>query len=266
MKRAAGIVITVLGLLPLVSILLWTFVSRWPLTESLPVLSVKAWHILDADDFYALLRAASYSALVAFVSCALAVAVSRSLLNLGLGTATLFEAFFCFPALLPVLSVVLGTHQFSLRVLGGSLTVPMFLLYTFFSFPYAFRLIYPPYRAGINPVREIAFTLGADSLQTFFFVEFPLLVPFLGTAFVFSYSVAYGQYLIEAFFLADTSKVFSVPMAETLTGANRSASAVFTLYYTLFGIVALGLPPAIDRIRENEKRKKRKAGNPEERV
>jgi ABC-type spermidine/putrescine transport system permease subunit II len=144
--------------------------------------------------------------------------------------------------------MTLAVHQWAVWHVPFLLWLPMFSLYLFFSFPYAFRVIYSAYRAGIQASRETASSLGANSWQTLFRVELPLIAPHVTIAFSFAFAVAYGQYLIEVFFLSGRHTVFSIRMAAFLEGSNRTVAAVYTVFYIALGVCVVLLPSITKRI------------------
>ena len=238
--RVFAIAALVLGAFPLVSLIIWTWIPRWPLSEAFPqTFTLNSWKLVTPAVLWSLGANAAYSVTVAASSCASALAEARALLRCPPLVAACFEAFFFFPALVPVLCVILAAHRWALAIFSGSLSPVTALVYLFFSFPYAFRVVYPAYRGEVVPLRETAFSLGASSPYVFVRVELPALAPHLAVAFVFSYAVAYGQYLLDAFFRPPSAAPFSTQMAQFLQSSNRNAAAVYTLLYTVCGVLVL---------------------------
>lgn len=240
----------VLGVLPFVSLLLWTVISRWSLSDPFPrSFTLSGWrYIVRSGDIPALFRVTGYAIAVALVSCALSLVSARTLAESRSRIAPFFEALFFFPALVPVLCMTLAVHQWAVWYVPSLMRLPMFSLYLFFSFPYAFRVIYSAYRGGIQASRETAAVLGANSWQTLFRVELPLIAPHVTIAFAFAFAVAYGQYIIEAFFLTGKHTVFSIRMAAFLESSNRTTAAVYTVFYIALGVCVVLLPAAAKRI------------------
>ena len=238
--RVFAIAALVFAALPLVSLIIWTLIPRWPLSEAFPqTFTLASWKLVTPAVLRSLGANAAYSVVVAAASCAIALTSARALLRCPPSAAAFFEALFFFPALVPVLCVILAAHRWALAVFSGSLSPVTALVYLFFSFPYAFRVLYPAYRSEVAPLRETAFSLGAPPPYVFVRVELPVLAPHLAVAFVFSYAVAYGQYLIDAFFRPPSAAPFSTQMAQFLQSPNRNAAAVYTLLYTVCGVLVL---------------------------
>jgi ABC-type spermidine/putrescine transport system permease subunit II len=215
---------------------------RWPLTQKIPVFTLNSWRLLMPEDIQSILESLLNSAAAAVCAIAAATAAARVLLFFPRRLAALFEAFFLFPALVPALCVVIAFHESAVFLFGSFLFFPRFVLYLFFCFPYAFMVIYSAYRAGMRPLMEEAALAGAGGLRMFLYIERPLMARHFETAFVFSYSAAYGLYLIEAFFKTGSKAAFSIQMAEYLQNSSRSPAAVYTLVYTAAGLAVLFLP------------------------
>jgi ABC-type spermidine/putrescine transport system permease subunit II len=239
MRRALRIILLVAALLPLVSALLWTFVMRWPLNQKVPVFTLNSWRLLKAGDMRSLWESIVNSAASALAAIVAATAAARVLLFFPKRLAALFEAFFLSPALAPALCVVIAFHESAVFFFGPFLLFPRFVLYVFFSFPYAFMIVYSAYCAEMRPLMEEAALTGAGETQIFFYIERPLMARHFETAFVFSYSAAYGLYLIEAFFKTGSKAAFSIQMAEYLQNSSRSSAAVYTVVYIAAGLAVL---------------------------
>jgi ABC-type spermidine/putrescine transport system permease subunit II len=236
MRRALRILLLFAALLPLASVLLWTFIMRWPLTQKVPVFTLNSWRLLKAGDIQSLLESLLNSAAAALTAIVAATAAARVLLFFPKRLAAFFEAFFLFPALAPALCVVIAFHESAVFFFGSFLLFPRFVLYVFFSFPYAFMVIYSAYCAGIRPLMEEAILTGAGGIQIFYYIERPVMARHFEAAFVFSYSAAYGLYLIEAFFKTGSKAAFSIQMAEYLQNSSRSPAAVYTFVYIAAGL------------------------------
>lgn len=253
MRRFLGSLTLAAGIVPFLSLLLWTFIMRWPLSLEVPVFSLNSWHILKGEEIRSLFESVLNAGAAALLSMAAAIMAARRLIFFPSRPARALETFFLFPALVPALCVVIAFHESAVFLFGSFLAIPRFLLYLFFSFPYAFRVIHSAYFSlELRPLMEEASMAGAGGLKIFLSVECPLLSRHLDTAFVFSYSAAYGLYLIDAFFNTGSGPAFSVQMAEYLQNSNRGASSVYTLIYTAAGLAVLFLPGILSRRKSTE--------------
>jgi ABC-type spermidine/putrescine transport system permease subunit II len=239
-RRFALIIFLTLAALPFASMLLWSFIARWPLPDTFPRgFSLQGWqYLFRSGDVVHALRGAGKGIIVGGVSCLLAAASARAMGERRGPWITVVESIFYLPLLVPVLSVVLGLHRYALMIFGNSF-LPSLWLYVFFSFPYAFKIMYAAYQGGIGELKENAASLGLAPRQILCHVEIPVLLPHIIDGFTVAFAVAYGQYIIELFFSPVRSRVFMLQMADFLQNSNRNIAAVYSVFYTLLGLAVL---------------------------
>lgn len=243
-------------LVPLLSMLIWTFFASWGLYDYFPSNLTIKWfaYFIYSRDWVIAIKSVLFSIFAAFISLVLSIMLSRFFIKSNFKYKQLLETMFYLPMLLPVVSVCIGSHKMFLNMLGLSGSVMVMILHVYFSMPYAFRMVYSFYNVWGIEQEYVARGLGASRWQAFRLINIPTYINGYIASFIMAFIISYSQYFIN-FFVGDYNFVnFSMILAPYITGSNRNIASVYIFLYMLYGIIVMVLCAGIEKI-YNRKRK-----------
>ncbi|MDF2557504.1 MAG: Binding-protein-dependent transport system inner rane component precursor [Bacillales bacterium] len=225
-------------LLPGLSLFLWSYITVWKFEDWYPKqFSGKGfYYFFSSGDYKILIYTCIFSCIVAVVSIVLAILASSGLMRMNTRLATKFEGFLYLPLLFPVVGICMGMHRLFLSASASSI-INIFIMHVYFSIPYAFMVIYSGYKEIGRKWFLISKNLGLTNVQTLIHIELSMIKEYLYSAFLFAFSVSYGQYYINVFLGEYEDINFSMVIAPYLQTSNRNIGAVYILMYLLMGYV-----------------------------
>lgn len=225
-------------LLPVISLIVWSSSILWKFEDLFPrQFSGSGFaYFWSSGDYKILLYTCLFSCSVAFVSVMFSIMFSSGLMRINKRLATRFEGFVYLPMLLPVVGICMGIHKFFLRF-SEEPTLNVFAMHVYFSLPYAFIIVYAAYKENGRKWILISKNLGLTNLQTLVHIEFPMIKEYLYSAFLFAFSVSYGQYFVNVFVGDYTDVNFSMVVAPYLQTSDRNIGSVYILMYLLVGFL-----------------------------
>lgn len=250
LNKSIFIIIMIFLTLPIVSMILWSFFSRWGAEILLPQnFTLKGFiYFFNSQDCMIASKSVAYSLLVSFISLALSIMLSRFFVNTNFKYKTQLESLFYLPMLLPVVSVCIGSHKMFLQLFSGCSGLIVLLLHIYFSLPYAFKIVYSCYEIWGVEQEQVARELGASRWKSFYLINVPVYLKGYITSFIMGFIISYSQFFIN-FFIGDSRFInFSMIMTPYITGSDRNISSVYTLLYILYGIIVMVLCSLIEKI------------------
>ena len=140
-----------------------------------------------------------YSVLATLVAVGLSSAAAYAIARFDFRFRNLLDASTFLPLMIPQiilgLALLLVLQEFSLNNSLAGLSLALAVYAT----PFAVRSILAAMQNFDRSVEEAAYNLGADEIQTFLRVTFPMLLPGLLTAAIFSFVVTYSNLQIAIF-------------------------------------------------------------------
>ncbi len=237
-------------LLPLVSMILWSFFSSWGTESLIPQnFTLRGFvYFFNSQDCKIALNSVLYSMLVALISLVLSIMLSRFFITTNFKYKIQLESLFYLPMLLPVVSVCIGSHKMFLKLFSGYGGLIVLLLHIYFSLPYSFKIVYSCYESWGIEQEQVARGLGASRWKVFYLINVPIYLKGYVTSYIMAFIISYSQYFIN-FFIGDSRFVnFSMIMTPYITGSNRNISSVYTLLYILYGIIVMVLCSMIEKL------------------
>ena len=241
LNKTLVVIIMIFLLMPIVSMIIWSFFSSWGADSLLPQnLTLRGFlYFFISNDWIIASRSVLYSVMVAFISLILSIMLSRFFITTNFKYKAQLESLFYLPMLLPVVSVCIGSHKMFLKLFSGCSGLIVILLHIYFSLPYAFKIVYSCYEIWGIEQEQVARGLGATKLKAFYFINVPVYLNVYVTSFIMAFIISYSQYFIN-FFIGDSSFInFSMIMTPYITGSDRNISSVYTMLYILHGIIVM---------------------------
>lgn len=234
------VVVTVLTLVPLLTLTAQSFATRWFFPDLVPrdwTTEVADRILGDAETRSALADSLTVGAIVTAVSLALAVPAARALVIGRVPHARLSALAFLIPTALPPVAVAMGLEVAFLRTgLDGGL-IAVVLAHLVATLPYAVLLSAAALTRYDPTYERQAAVLGAGRLRILLGVFIPLARPGLLVAGALTFVVSWSQYLLTL--LPGGGRVITLPvlLLASSGGGNPTATAVLALISTL--------PPAV---------------------
>lgn len=253
-EKILGAAFTLMAGLPMVSLLVNAFFSRWGREDLFP-------RGITADGFAMFLSRDAESALRSFLfSLAVALAVLMISIPAAWGVSRLpgklrrsAETILYLPMLMPAVSVTMGSEKLFLAV-SMTGTGAVFLMHMYFALPYTFALVYACHKAWGLGEEKAAQNLGSGVFRTFFQVHLPRYRNGYLNAFRMGFIISWGQYFVN-FYLGGWQDVnFSMILEPYITGSNRNLASAYTVVFLLAGSIVL---LACNRIRKRGAGKER---------
>ncbi|WP_219837208.1 ABC transporter permease [Paenibacillus sp. R14(2021)] len=227
-------ILIVLFFVPFIPLLAWSLAKGWRFPDLLPTVSWRAWHyvlsphsqVKDAI-IHSLGLAAATSLLAALIAYPAARALGLYVKRWGKTIRLLLIA----PLLLPGISIAIGVHVLFLKLGLADRWLGVLLSHLIQAIPYAVYLMHGFYAGYDIGYEKQVRLLGANRLQTFYFVELPLLRPVLSLSLLFSFLISWSQYLVTVF--VGGGNLVTVPMllfSSLASGDNSLVGALCMLF------------------------------------
>jgi len=227
-------------ILPMLSMLIWSFFSNWRAIDILPSSFTFAGfnYFFASKDWYIGIKSTIFSMEVALIATIISIMVSRFLISTNIKNKNTLESIFYLPMLLPVISVCLGSHKLFLQSPISS-TFALLILHIYFSLPYAFKMTYSYYSIWGVEEELTARGLGASFWQAFRYINLPIYIQGYIGSFIMAFIISYSQYFINLFIGNHNNINFSMIMTPYIANSNRNIAAVYTLMYIFYGVVVM---------------------------
>lgn len=248
-SRALFFLIMAFLILPVLTMLIWSFFANWYSDSLLPSnLTLDGFRYFFASgDYMVAIKSLIFSTIIGIISVILSIMLSRFLILSSSRHKLKMESFFYFPMLLPVVSISIGSHKMFLGFSGSFSGIIIAILHIYFSLPYAFKIVYSCYQAWGMEYEQIGRELGASESMAFFRINLPLYLKGYLASFIMAFVVSYSQYFIN-YFIGDPRFVnFSMIMTAYVTNSNRNISSVYTFMYIILGIIVMIISSYIEK-------------------
>ena len=243
-----AVVFGILLFTPLVGMVIYSLFARWPREAYLPEnFTLRGFEVFFKRDTATAVRSALFSAGVSVAALEIGIPAAKGLTALSGKLGTFFEGLLILPMMLPVVTVSIGSHKLFLA-LGFTGSAAVFVMHLYFSFPYAFKILYSAYRSPGESRICTAKNLGATDMRACWLIEVPVFLPAYISAFVMGFVVSYSQYFVNLYLGGAEGVNFSLILSQLLTGADRNLASVYSLMYLFFGAVVIGISRSFQRL------------------
>ena len=220
-------------LVPLIPIILWSFSFRWTYPNLLPVWSTRAWdYVLGQHTIVdATVTSLVLSGVVTLLALVIGFSAAKALGTREFRGKTIVEMFILLPALIPVISAVMGMQGIFTRLYLSDTFLGVVLAQLVFALPYMIMGLSAAFRNYNPEYEQQAYTLGADRWKVLYHVTLPAILPGLLVSCLFTFVVSWSQYLLTV--IVGGSAVRTLPMvlfALMGSGDYAIASAVSIIF------------------------------------
>lgn len=229
---AGGVVFTLfaMGLLALLSLLVWSFAWRWSFPQALPESwSLKGWMTPGASWGRAVKTTLMIGVATTAASILLAIAWLEGEDRARRTRAAWAQALIYLPLLVPQIGFLYGLNVLFLHIgiSGGMLAVIWAQM--LFVFPYVMIALSDPWRALDRQHIRAAAALGAPSWRRLIAVKLPMLVRPLMVAAAIGFAVSVAQYLPTLFMGAGRIATLTTEAVTLASGSDRRVVGVYAV-------------------------------------
>ena len=176
-----------------------------------------------------------YSILATVIAIALSSSAAYAIARFEFRFRNLLDAATFLPLMIPQIILGLALLLFLQLFDLNNTLIGLSLALAVYATPYATRSILAAMQNFDRSVEEAAYNLGADEIQTFLRVTFPMLLPGLLTAAIFSFVVTYSNLQIAVFLTGAGMTPIPVRIfAQMQFGGSPIIAAVATINIVIF--------------------------------
>lgn len=233
-KKLVRLIIFLIVIFPILYLGIWAFVERWPFEELLPkTISFRGWKSLfnNQSNMKILFSSTLISLVVAFLSVGLSYPACKALALYDIKGKGLIRMILFIPIILPVTSVAIGLHLNFLRIGLANTVLGVILVHIFPCIPYCIMTMEPVFSSVGENYENQAMLLGAKGWQRFFYINLPLVMPGLRTAFFMSFVVSFSQYFLTFLIGGGIVRTYPMIMFPIISNKDRHEAAVYSLVF-----------------------------------
>ncbi len=227
MRRAAGTLIVVVVLAPLVPLVLWAGTRSWRYPDLLPTdgstrgLSL----IFTSETLAALLTSTAVAAAVALLSCAIGLPAGRVIGLHRFRGRRLVQFLLIAPVIVPGLAVVLGLQVFFIRWGLSETVVGVALVQLVLTVPYAATILGGAFESFDLDLEHQARVLGAGPTRTTALVTIPVLAPALAASAVLTFLISWSEYVLTLVVGGGQVQTLPLLLFATIGSSDTTAAA-----------------------------------------
>lgn len=241
--------VVLLFILPVIVMLYRSFsnLQSWPLLLSKDF-TWRHWQVVFYQNpmtFKAIWTSVEIGLAAIFLNVLIGVPAADALARYSFRGEKVIEAVLFAPIVVPPLIVLTGIHLTFIRWgltehIGG-----VVLAHLIPTMPYMIRALKVSYEHLGFELEDQARVLGANSLNRFFYVVFPQLLPGMIAGASLTLLISLSQYIITVLIGGGHVVTLTLLMVPYLSGGNQGVGAVFAL---IFAAVAIGLMILMDNV------------------
>lgn len=242
------LIITVLALtilIPLSTLIIWTFIERWAWPDLLPqVFSLRGIKEImgrTGQMFSLMISSIGISAITALLSVIIGVMTSRALVFYDFVGKGIINALSVLPFIVPATVFAMGIQGTFIRFGLNYTATGVIICHLIYSLPYAIRIIMEGTKGIGRGLEEQALVLGASPMKAFCKISLPLLVPVILSAFSMAYIVSFSQYFITLLIGGGKVKTFTIVMVPYIQSGDRNIAAVYSVVFLLITLIMFGV-------------------------
>lgn len=229
------VIFTILA--PMVILLLWTFVSRWPWPNLLPTTyslrAVKEVFAPYAKVFSTLISSILLSLSVAALSAIVGTLTARALVFYDFTGKGLIDFLSIAPNLVPSTVFAMGIHVIFIRMSLADTVLGVIIVHLIYTLPYSINIM-KDLTEFIGEQMELqAYVLGASPLKAFIYITLPLLTPGIMASINMAYITSFSQYFITLLIGGGKVKTFSVLMVPFIAKGDRALGSAYALVFVI---------------------------------
>lgn len=231
-------------LLPFLPLVLWSISEKWFYPGLLPqAFGPRAWSYVfgtaGSQIITGLFTSFSLALVTTFISLILGIPAGRALGLYDFAGKKLISLFLILPIIIPPLSVAMGLHLWFLRLGLAETFSGVVLVHLTFCLPYTIFVIWGVF-SDYNPdFEEQARSLGASPAKIVLQVTFPMILPGITVAALFSFLLSWSQYLSTLIIGGGKMLTLPILLFSLMDSGDRPVAAAVSLVFILPAFIAL---------------------------
>jgi putative spermidine/putrescine transport system permease protein len=230
-------------ILPLVPIMLWSFSFRWAYPNLMPEWSSRAWDYVFGQQAIvdAIITSIAVSTAVTSLSLVLGYTAAKALGTREFKGKTAVEIFILLPAIVPVISAVMGMQGIFTRLYLTDTFLGVVIAHTVFTMPYMIMSLSSVFKNYNMEYEQVARTLGADRWPVLMEVTVPAIFPGLVVACLFSFVVSWSQYLLTLMIGGTAVKTLPMLLFALMGSGDYAVASAVSIVFILPVLILLAL-------------------------
>lgn len=230
-------------LLPLIVIFLWSFAKNWPWPELLPNnFGLRGWAYFfnpSSKSIPILLFSLFLSFTVTLITLGITIPAAKALALYKFRGKKLIELLIFAPVIVPTVTVAMGIHLQFIKIGLANTFLGVVLIQLIPCIPYSIRILKSVFEIIGDGMELQAKVLGASSLQTFYYITFPMLLPGIISAGSMAFIVSFSQYFLTFLIGGGRIITFSMLMFPYIQSGDRMMGSVYSVVFILTTLIFL---------------------------
>lgn len=235
--------ITIFVLLPIVTLVVWSFAFRWNFPALLPTeWGTRAWRYVADDSsrvFEGLWNSLKIGGLVTVMAIIVGLPASRALGQNEFRGKSTVEWLLLMPIIVPALVATMGIHQIFIRLGLTGTIFGVALVHLIPAIPYFVLVMASVFANYGTALEETARSLGANRINVFRYVTLPAISSGLLVASMFTFLISWGQYVTTLLIGGGSIVTLPLVLFPFLSGANHANAAAISLVFVAPAIIVL---------------------------
>jgi len=239
---AVASIVTVV-ILPMGTLLVWSFAFRWNFPNLLPTeWGMRAWTYVVNDSsrvLEGLWNSSKVGVLVTLMSIVVGLPASRALGQHEFRGKSLVEWLLLMPIIVPTLVATMGIHQIFIRLRLTETLFGVALVHLIPAIPYFVLVMASVFANYGTALEETARTLGASKIRVFRYVTLPAISSGLLVASMFTFLISWGQYVTTLLIGGGTFITLPLVLFPFLSGGSHATAAAISLVFIAPAVAVL---------------------------
>lgn len=230
--------------LPFLPLVLWSISEKWFFPHILPQsFGLRAWRYIfeTAGDqiLSALLTSVGLALVTTLFSLLLGIPAGRALGLYDFQGKKLISLLLILPIIVPPLSVSMGLHLWFIRLGLAETFAGVVLIHLTFCLPYTIFVISGVFHDYNPEFEQQARSLGASPIKIILRVLFPMILPGITVAALFSFLLSWSQYLSTLIIGGGKMLTLPILLFSLMDSGDRPVAAAVSLVFILPAFVGL---------------------------
>ncbi len=230
--------------LPFFPLLLWSIAEKWFYPALFPqVFGTRAWSyvFITAGDqiLNGLFTSFSLAMVTTVISLLLGIPAGRALGLYDFPGKKATMLFLTLPIIVPPLSVSMGLHLWFIQLELAETFIGVVLIHLTFCLPYTIFVIRGVFTDYNPDFEEQAKSLGASPARVIFGVIFPMILPGIIVAALFSFLLSWSQYLSTLIIGGGKMLTLPILLFSLIGSGDRPVASAISLIFILPAFIAL---------------------------
>lgn len=243
LRKLAVNTILISLVLPIMILFIWSLTSSWVYPNMLPSeISLRAMeYIFDTTNVKVLINSLFISFVVVFITIILSVLSAKAIALYDFRGKRLFEILVLSPIIIPTISVAMGIQLTFLKLQIANTLLGVIIINIIPCLPYGVKIITDAYKVVGNKHEVQAKMLGANSIDTFRYITFPLILPGIIGASSMCFMISFSQYFLTLIIGGGSIITYPLIMFPYIQSGDRTISSVYSLVFIVISLIVVVL-------------------------